>query len=71
MDYNCFIRLRNDEQAFHTLTNGTYLGTNEEGDDIYQLNNFWVGVRENSKGFYYEPITTKPNYLESQVMNVR
>lgn len=65
MNYNSFIRLRSHEQAFHTFTYGIYLGTNEEGDDIYSLYDFWVTVQENMKGFYYDAKTTQPPSLIS------
>ena len=65
MDYKAFIRLRNSEQAYHTLSHGTYRGTNEAGDDIYQLYDFWVSVHENTKGFYYDAQRHKPDYVYS------
>jgi hypothetical protein len=71
MNYYTFVRLRNDEQAYHTLTNGIYLGTNEDGDDIYQLYDFWVSVQENTKGFYYEAKTTQPNYMASEIIGAQ
>lgn len=60
MNYNQFIGLRTHEQAYHTLSFGTYVGTNAEGDDIYQLYDFWVTVQENTKGFYYEAVKNRP-----------
>jgi hypothetical protein len=63
MNYQTFIRLRKEEQAFHTLTFGTYLGTNDQGDDVYSLHDFWVTVEENMKGFYYDAKTTQPQAL--------
>lgn len=60
MNYQSFIRLRTDEQAYHTFTFGTYRGTNQQGDDVYELYDFWVTVQENTKGFYYEAKTMKP-----------
>lgn len=69
MNYQSFIRLRSEEQAYHTFTFGTYMGTNSEGDDIYQLYDFWVSVEENTKGFYYEAKTTKPEGLIPAVLS--
>jgi hypothetical protein len=54
MDYQSFIALPVQERASHTFTNGTYAGTDEQGDDVYRVYDFWVTVRENSKGMYYE-----------------
>jgi hypothetical protein len=71
MTYHNFIRLRNEGQAYHTLTNGVYVGTNEEGDDIYKLYDFWVCVQENTKGFCYEARTTPPSYLPSEVVGAQ
>lgn len=71
MNYNHFIRLRIDEQAYHTLTHGIYIGTNEEGDDIYQLYDFWVSIEENTKGFYYEAQTTKPAFIPSEILGAQ
>lgn len=71
MNYHSFIRLRNDEQAYHTLSNGTYLGTNEFGDDIYQVYDFWVTMQENTKGFYYEAQTNEPVYMPSAVLGAQ
>jgi hypothetical protein len=64
MNYNSFIRLHSDEQAFHTFTYGTYLGINEEGEDVYSLYDFWVTVQENTKGIYYDARTTQPQSFE-------
>jgi hypothetical protein len=64
MNYNSFISLRSEEQAFHTFTYGTYLGINEEGGDIYSLYDFWVTVHENTKGFYYDAKTTQPQSFQ-------
>jgi hypothetical protein len=60
MNYQSFIRLRTDEQAYHTFTFGTYRGTDHQGNDIYELYDFWVRVQENTKGFYYEARSVKP-----------
>jgi len=71
MNYHAFIRLRNDEQAYHTLSNGVYMGTNENGDDIYQVYDFWVTVQENTKGFYYDARTSKPDFIPSEVLGAQ
>lgn len=71
MNYHTFIGLRNEEKAYHTLTNGIYRGTNEEGDDIYQLYEFWVSVQENTKGFYYEASSTQPRFSPSEVLGAQ
>ena len=71
MNYNSFIRLRGEDQAYHTLTHGVYLGTSKDGDDIYQLYDFWVSVQENTKGFYYEASIEKPSFVSSQMMGAQ
>jgi len=71
MDYRTFIRLRSDEQACQTLTNGMYMGTNQSGDDIYKLSDFWVTVQENTKGFYYEAKTSQPEYMPSDMLGAQ
>ncbi len=71
MNYISFIRLRSEDQAYHTLTHGIYLGTNNDGDDIYQLYDFWVSVQENSKGFYYEANREQPSFISSQMMRAQ
>lgn len=71
MNYYSFIRLRNEEQAYHTLTSGVYLGTNEDGDDVYQLYDFWVSVQENTKGFCYDARSKKPSYIASAIMGAQ
>lgn len=71
MNYHSFIRLRNDEQTYHTLSNGTYMGTNELGDDIYQVYDFWVTVQENTKGFYCEAQSTQPTFMPSAMLGAQ
>lgn len=71
MNYRDFISLRNEDQAYHTLTNGVYLGTNEDGDDIYQLYNFWVSVQENTKCFNYEASSTCPDMIASEILGTQ
>ena len=72
MNYQAFIRLRTDEQAYHTFTFGTYRGTTQNGDDVYQLYDFWVTVQENTKGFYYEAATTTPEgFIASEVLGAQ
>ena len=71
MNYHTFLGLRNEEKAYHTLTNGNYRGTNQEGDDIYQLYDFWVSVQENTKGFYYEACSTQPKFTASDFLRAQ
>jgi hypothetical protein len=72
MNYQSFIRLRTDERAYHTFTFGTYRGTSRQGDDVYELYDFWVTVQENTKGFYYEAKTMKPEgFIAMEEINTR
>ena len=70
MNYQSFIGLRTEEQAYHTFTFGTYRGTNREGDDVYELYDFWITVQENTKGFCFTARTAKPEgFIASEVLN--
>lgn len=72
MNYDTFIGLRCGDQSYHTLTHGIYRGTNKEGDDVYELYDFWVTVRENVKGFYYEARTCKPaGFIPSEALGTQ
>jgi hypothetical protein len=63
MNYQNYIGLRAEEQADHTFTYGKYAGTDENGDPIFQLYDFWVTVRENMKGFYFEARESAPDVI--------
>jgi hypothetical protein len=72
MNYQSFIRLRTEERAYHTFNFGTYRGSNKEGDDVYELYDFWVTVGENTKGFYFEAWITKPEgFIASDALGIQ
>lgn len=61
MDYHTFSKASDKVKAYETSTDGVYLGEDKEGNDIYKLNEFYVKVKEDTKGYFYEPTKTKPD----------